>query len=245
MTLFNFSGFDVMRALLWYMVLLICATTSAAEPGCSRPLRISADQTMVDIATTEEAWFLRFVRENQCSYLLLGSDMSTQRRLQMLASGELDVVLSATFTPDRDRVAYFSAPYRQEVFYFLVHTQHKALPTIDDYLAHRFFLILPRYGVYPDAINDLRRRFGAQHQLNEYKDAQQGFALLNRNSQAVMLMLDGYYEPLRDQYPQFNVLPWRLFGNPLHAMFSRTSTQLSDVERFNDWVKRNPYAGVR
>ncbi len=234
-----------MPKLLLWLLLIFSVTRTAAEPGCSRPLRISADQAMADIASTEEAWFLRFVRDNHCSYLMLGTDMSTQRRLQMMASGELDVVLSATFTSDRDRIAYFSAPYRQEVFYFLVHAKHTALPTIDDYLTNRYFLILPRYGVYPDTINDLRRRFAAQHQLNEYKDAPQGFALLNRNPQAVLLMIDGSYEPLREQFSQFNVLPWRLFGNPLHVMFSRTSTQLSDVERFNEWLKRNPFAGAR
>ena len=187
---------------------------------------------------TQEAWLAQFLNAYRCTAIWLGPDFSTQRKLQMMANGELDIIMSASANSERERIAYFSIPYSQDKFYFVIKKTQKPLATIDDYLREKYFIILPRYGIYPTTITELRQRFSAQHLLTEFKDTEQGFALLNRNPRSVMLVLDSDYELLRDSYPDTELLPWHLSGDPIHLMFGRASTTVEDVELFNEWAKR-------
>lgn len=229
-----------MRALRLAWISFFAFSAFAAEPPCSRTFRVAGDLNSTTVNGSEEAWFNRFLQDSGCEAVWIGSDISSRRRQQLLSAGELDVVLSATRTVEREQIAYFSQPYRQETFYFVRLSRTRELATIDDYLTEKYFLVMPRFGVYPDTVEQLRQRFNQHHLLVEYKDSQQGVALLQRQPRSIMLVFDLSYDAFNPQ-PDLQRLPWQLQGNWLHVMFARASTQNHDVERFDSWAARHPF----
>lgn len=127
-----------MRAKL-LLFFLFMFTAHSGETTCSRVLRITGDESDTLISQTEAEWFSRFLAAHHCRAIWLGSGISTQRRLQMMVDKQVDVIIGASFTAERDVIAQFSAPFRHEKFYVLARKSSTKWTSLDDYLAHNYF----------------------------------------------------------------------------------------------------------
>lgn len=172
-----------------------------------------------------------------------GCTLSFQRgdwagNLRALARGEIDLLGSATLTPEREAYAVFSAPYRDESFRLFVRAGTISDPpetTLTDWLAVPNRLGLTQGYYYGEDINALQDDPAFADRLVELPHGDAGFDALLAGE------VDGVLE---DPYVATAVLrrrglredvqmhPMDLGSSSVRLMFSRVSVDPSVVQRF-------------
>lgn len=160
--------------------------------------------------------------------------------LRLVESGELDLLLGATETPDRKAFAYFSDPYRQESF--RIHVSAEELDswsdkTFEELLSDGFRLGLTSGYVYGDKIDTVLDNAEYQEQIVDVPVGELNFVNL------MDFRIDGFLEDpfvaasinqRREWGVPLATLPLDLHSGDVRIMFSKSSVEPGTVERFNN-----------
>lgn len=160
--------------------------------------------------------------------------------LQLVHSGDLDLLAGATRTPEREEFARFSEPYRQESFLIFVRADEldkwSGTP-LTELLENGFRLGLTHGYIYGDKVTQVLADSRWQDQLVEVPVGELNFLnLMDFN-------IDGFLEDpfvaasienRRDWGMDFEALPLDLHSGEVHLMFSKASVDAATVERFNE-----------
>lgn len=159
--------------------------------------------------------------------------------LQLVRSGDLDLLPGATRTPERESFAHFSEPYRQESFRVHVRADEVANwsgRSLQELLADGFRLGLTRGYIYGDEVEQLLEHPQWQDQLVEVPVSELNFLNL------MDYRIDGFLEDpfvaasiahRRDWGMNFEALPLDIHNGNVRLMFSKSSVDRELVERFD------------
>jgi polar amino acid transport system substrate-binding protein len=187
----------------------------------------------------------RAVFEDELGMDLSLPEISWQKQLQLLELGDLDVASGAFRTPERERWALFSAPYRtEEVVIFSREGEIRLENEADlERLLERSTL---RIGIvagyhYGDRIARFERQYATSARLVKAQDELENL----RN------LVEGRVDAVPIDRVVGATIVWRqhwqdelksnrlvLFRGPVHAIFSRRSVDPTVVTRFDAAMKR-------
>lgn len=169
-------------------------------------------------------------------------NVPAKRSHQMLRAGQLDVLMGATMTDERQNYALFSTYYRDEELRLFVLDEQKDQINIDkweDIFTKKLRLLVPSSGWY-----------GADYQESQYRLEQEHLLVLSPDSDKSVQMLiygrgdmivgDTLAMPyIASQHQRIKLVPLKLVldQNHIHLMFSKASIKTSQLEQFNHAIK--------
>lgn len=184
----------------------------------------------------------RVAQEAGCSLQFTG-DIPAKRQLVLMQSGEQDIQLAASMTPEREAFAWFSPDYRHETVALLVRPESvkqlhiKDLQQLaDDDMA----VVAPFNGWYGPAYAELLPKLEKLGRLRLFKNTAQGLELLNTRRGDV-LVGDRYsflYVARQLGMPVPQPLPLAVNDDVVHFMFSKKSVPLQDLNTMNEALRR-------
>lgn len=238
---------------------LHCAVASTAPDTaiCPQPLRIHLD-LHAPSAFHDGAGQLRgmdvdmisaIMQASGCQFRWHVTPMTGARILKSLQDGEIDVMIRASKTADRERNFWFTQPYRQEVVGLFARNrsdlpEHLSIP---EALRLGLRLIGPASGWYGVEFEQYRNRFKQEKSYTPYPDAQIGtemlFATPSRGD-LVLIDADLFYHfvgpdrvmDIRQASPQLHI-------TPAHLMANRQTVNLATMAALNKAIRRLLHAG--
>ncbi|WP_376693318.1 substrate-binding periplasmic protein [Wenzhouxiangella sp. EGI_FJ10409] len=187
-------------------------------------LDVDLIEAMADAADCELAW-------EQGSWASM---------LQLVRSGDLDVLPGATRTAEREAFAHFSAPYRQESFRIHVRADESdrwSGMTLTELLENDFRLGLTRGYIYGEEVDAVLDDPQWRDQIVEAPVGELNFLNL------MDFRIDGFLEDpfvaasidhRREWGVTFEALPADIHSGSVHLMFSKAGVDAEVVERFDD-----------
>ncbi|MDZ7791144.1 MAG: transporter substrate-binding domain-containing protein [Xanthomonadales bacterium] len=159
--------------------------------------------------------------------------------LQLVRSGDVDLLPGATRTDEREQFARFSEPYRQESF--RIHVRADEVDqwsgmTLTELLENDFRLGLTRGYIYGEEVDAVLENPRWRDQLVEAPVGELNFLNL------MDFRIDGFLEDpfvatsidhRRDWGVTFEALPTEIHNGNVRLMFSRASVDAEVVERFD------------
>lgn len=159
--------------------------------------------------------------------------------LQLVRSGELDVLLGATRTSEREAFARFSEPYREETFRIHVRADEAGQwegKSLTELLEEGFRLGLTQGYIYGENVTDILEDEQWSDQLVPVPVGELNFLNL------MDFRIDGFLEDpfvaasianRREWGVTFEALPLEVHSGDVHLMFSRETVDETVVERFD------------
>ncbi|MDX1677655.1 transporter substrate-binding domain-containing protein [Arsukibacterium sp.] len=220
----------------------IAQRMSAVPPQCSLTMGFDAWEpyqymTVGNTVTGLDVELVRAIAaEMQCELSIVQG--SWVELLGMLREGEIDFVLGASVTEDRQTFAYFSEPYRQEQFSLYVRAEDVDLPvtSIEEFIAAGYKLGIVNEYYYGDEIAKL-------YASAQFRPQFVG-AIISEMNMARLLdeEIDGFLE---DSFVAASILRRKglddlikphqitLGNNDVYVMFSKASVEEQLVAEFN------------
>jgi polar amino acid transport system substrate-binding protein len=188
------------------------------------------------------------LKEAGCS-LDLQAELPTARRQRLFEQGKLDLMLSASKTPERRRYAHFSIAYRHETVGVFArasaqrHFQH--LSSFDALLRDQASLLAPKVGWYGAAYARALPTLAAAGRLSTFINFSQGLRMLDAGRADLIL---GDTLALRHQARQqgmaISAVPLVVLRAPVHLMLNKSSTTQADLDHINAAITRLEQQGV-
>jgi polar amino acid transport system substrate-binding protein len=177
------------------------------------------------------------------------AELPTARRQRLFEQGQLDLMLSASKTPERRRYARFSVAYRQETVGLFAragaqrHYQH--LSSFDALLRGQASLLAPKVGWYGSAYARAQPALAAAGRLSTFIHFSQGLRMLDAGRADLIL---GDTLALRHEAKQqgmaISALPLVVQRAPVHLMLNKRTTTQADLDRINAAIARLEQQGV-
>ncbi|QLG89238.1 transporter substrate-binding domain-containing protein [Chitinibacter bivalviorum] len=229
-------------------VMALLLSTSAT--ACSRPMRMAIEQwppyiysdakgqpAGVDIELARAIF-----AEAGCS-LQIGLELPRKRRIDQFMKGEIDLMLAASDTPERQAFSRFSSAYRTEsISLFTLNSKLDKYREISEFgtvLQQKITLLAPNAGWYGDDYKKHYFWLNEARLLSPYETSTQAIKMLSGN-RAELLMGDTgalIYEA------KLQSVPLEQIGKPIHSdkvslMLSKKTTTEKDVQILNAAIER-------
>ncbi|WP_430475126.1 substrate-binding periplasmic protein [Thalassospira lucentensis] len=234
----------------WVLLGLIAtAHPSYANPmqTCERPLTVRVSETYIPFSFKNElgaaagkdvALISQIMADLGCEVTFVF--LPWKRALLELEQGHLDILPSASITPERQVYALFSQPYRNEVSGLVVRKEDEGrflLQTIDDIILYDMKLGHVRGAYRGELFEQFQKLPGAPMQLTDVSISEIGFNLLlkKRIDGLVGIPAVTLAHAERMGIADNLIAHSFIFGSdPIHLMYSRKSISQKLVDRIND-----------
>ena len=179
-----------------------------------------------------------------CQWRWHVTPMTGARIIKSLRDGEIDLMVRASKTPDRERFARFSQPYRHEIvgLYAKTHTDLPERLTLADALRLGLRLIGPASGWYGIEFEQYRNRFKQEKRYTAYPNAQVGTELLFATpSRGDLVLIDAdlfYHFVGPDRVMDIRQASGQLHITPAHLMASQKTVNAATVAALNKAIRR-------
>ncbi len=224
----------MMRLTVWLLLLL--TTDVLATPPCQRTYR-----TTTSIGAENDVsmrYLKRLLQTIQCPLKIVPYELSHQRRVRLLADGEIDLVMEASKLPERDSYAWFSLPYRDEKT-LLITLRDKSpinqVKHINDVFTQRLTILSPAGGWFGPDVERERQHWRESHLLIVYKDPIPGFRDLRLGRAQLLLTTDLVFR--EHQLDDLVTLPFVVHQEAVYIMFSKRTVSAAEVAVFNDAIQ--------
>ncbi|HEY9104991.1 substrate-binding periplasmic protein [Chitinimonas sp.] len=231
------------------LILLLVLATTSGEAACSRVLRVPFEHwrpyAYLDAAgkpTGLEVALLKAIGQEAGCHIRYLQDIPRKRRLLMFRQGEIDLLLAASDTPERQAYAWFSLPYREEEvlpFALAGDESVRSLTSLDMVLAARLPLIVPSDGWYGARYARLLQDFETAGLLTRYERYEQAARLLASGRGRVVIG-DRYALRLsaREAGAQLAEMDFVINRDPVHLMLSKRSLLPADRDALDGAIRR-------
>ncbi|WP_229258747.1 substrate-binding periplasmic protein [Duganella flavida] len=188
------------------------------------------------------------LKEAGCK-LKVQAELPTSRRQRLFEQGQLDLILSASNTPERRRYARFSIAYRHETVGVFArssvqrHYQH--LSSLDALVQDNVALLAPKVGWYGKAYARAQPTLTAAGKLSTFNNFAQGLRMLDAG-RADLILGDtlALRHEARTQGIAISALPLVVLRAPVHFMLNKASTSQADLDHINAAITRLEQQGV-
>lgn len=220
------------------LVLFLLLLSLQAAAWCERPLRVNVGEwqpyvhlqkdggvTGIDIELLK-----RVTGIVKCRLAFV--QVPAARAHDLLAAGEIDILMAASDLPERRAYAWFSRPYRQEEMVVLALAGAKKPDSFAALAGSGQRLLAPRFGWYGRGYARWRQPLLDAGRLQFYDHYAQGMAMLAVGRGDLIL---GDARAL--QQVESGMALGRAFvanASPVHMMLSRRTFTAGDVKRIND-----------
>lgn len=231
-------------------VLLGILCGGARADGCSKPMTLAtgewAPYSYHDAQgrfTGIDTEMVRAIFKEAGCRLVERSPMPASRNLTLFERGQIDLMMGASMTPQRRKLAHFSVPYRDEVvgLFSLAETggRYLGLRSFDDVIASKLTLLAPRVGWYGPDYDRHMNALLANKRLYQFTDFAQGIRMLAAGRGTFMLGdASGVEDAAARQGVKVQPLPFWLVEDKVHLMFNRASVSEADVRRIDGAILR-------
>lgn len=239
-----------MRAVWIGCLLLLALGQAQAHVGCTRPLRTAwtdwppysmADEQGRPVGLDVEL-LQRVAQEAGCTIEFTGS-VPAKRQLALLQSGEQDIQLAASITPEREAFAWFSPDYRHETVALMVRADsasHYRIKDLGQLADDDMAVVAPFNGWYGAAFAEVLPKLEKLGRLRLFKSTTQGLELLNTRRGDVLVgdLYSFLYVARQQGMPVPQPLALTVNDDMVHFMFSKKSMSTQDVNALNDAIRR-------
>lgn len=237
---------------------LLLATPAVAAPvnACSKPISMSTgdwppynyydDQHRsrgldIDLA--------RAVFKEAGCILVEATPLPQPRNTVMFEQGRVDMMSGASKTPEREREAWFSVRYRQEVvgLFVLADKAHnyKFANSFDALMDAGLSVLAPRIGYYGPGYAKHMPALKASGKLFQFPSFEQGMSMLVAGrADTIMGDVETIVLAAVRQNVRVQQLPFTVLDAPVFMMFNRKSVPEADVRRINGAIERLEKKGV-
>ena len=169
-------------------------------------------------------------------------NVPAKRSHQMLKAGQLDVLMGATMTDERQAYAHFSSYYRDEELRLFVLDEQKDQINVDkweDIFTKKLRLLVPSSGWYGVDYQESQYRLEQEHLLVLSPDSDKSVQMLTYG-RGDMIVGDTMAMPyIASQHQHIKLVPLKLVldQNHIHLMLSKASMTPSQLEQFNHAIK--------
>ena len=187
-------------------------------------------------------------KEAGCTLVELRS-MPAIRNLSLFELGEVDLMMGASRTPARDKLAYFSVAYRDETVGLFALADDAArfgnISSFADYLTGPLSMLAPRAGWYGAQFESQAPALQRDGRLSRFGDFEQGVRMLEAGRASFILGdAAGIEHAAARVGVKVQPLPFWVLHAPVHLMFSRSSVTPADVQRIDAAIGRLKKRGV-
>lgn len=167
----------------------------------------------------------------------------TTRNMMLFESGVIDMMMGASLTPERQKLAWFTSGYRNEkvAMFSLAEraARYRALRTFDDFVAGRLTMLAPRVGYYGEHYGRHMAALRDGKRLFQFLDFTQGIRMLAAG-RADFMMRDpaGVEHAAAREGIKVQPLPFWLVDAPVHLMLNRATVPEADVQRLDAAIVR-------
>jgi len=230
--------------------LFVTALLSLPALGCSKPMKMTIEQWPPYIYTNAQGQAAgldielvqAIFKEAGCT-LEIGTEVPRKRRQYMFSKGEIDVMLAASKTPEREAFSYFTSPYRNEsVSLFTAPKKLEKYQDIDNFatiLKQRITLLAPNAGWYGEDYKTHYFWLNEANLLSPFESFAQAIKMFEVN-RAELLMGDTgalVYEA-KQKNVALAALPNLVHNDTVRLMLNKKSTTEADVKRLNAAIAR-------
>lgn len=233
------------------LLLLIAAPVLAGESPadgnvCERPLRFS------EIDGVSENYLARVIAMEVVPAMgcvlepvkMIGASL---RHQQMLQKGDLDMMAEASRTPERERHAWFSLPYRVERI-VLIRSRNseraRQVLSIDDVLGRKLKIIDAGTNWLGPEVARLRPQWRSAGLMVAEDKPDVAMNALRDGRVDLAISSDEFFQSIRAEYPTLEMVLPPVYEAPVHFMFSKRSVSREQVDRFDEalrrWLARHP-----
>ncbi len=186
--------------------------------------------------------------EAKCT-LVFSDGVSRLRRDLLFSQGQVDLILAASNTPERQAIARFTAPYRMEVVRLFAlpdsAQRYQGVKGFDDILRLGERVLAPTGGWYGQDYANAEPKLQARGLLSTYKSFDQGLKMLEAGRGGLIM---GDFLGLNKSSATTGVaitpIAYIVLRAPVHLMLNRANISEEQVGRINGAIARLEARGV-
>jgi polar amino acid transport system substrate-binding protein len=178
------------------------------------------------------------------------TELPWKRHLQYIKTGEMDMAMGASHTPEREKTAYFSKPYREEKVNLFVrkgNIDKIKLKTLSD-LSNSDYMIGVEDGYfYGEEYKQLITTKEFYTHINDVIDLEQNVALLLKGHIDGLLVDPITMKAFSKKYlleGEFEAHPLKIYQDNIHIMLSRKSCTPETLNAINKAISKLKKNGV-
>lgn len=229
---------------------LAAALLGAMPPAHACSLRLGFDQwrpyiyrdTRAQLVGLDVELAQAIFKEAGCT-LVIGAELPGARRSLLFQQGQIDLLLSASDTPERRVYARFSISYRNELVGIFTSpanlARYRQIDTFETLSKQAVTLLVPKQGWYGDAFVEASPKLALAGKLTPYNNYYQGVRMFNAGRAGLIM---GDMVALRDEAKEQGVeiaaLPFIVLRAPVHLMLNKATTSQADLDRLNGAIAR-------
>ncbi|WP_372862992.1 substrate-binding periplasmic protein [Pseudoalteromonas sp.] len=167
---------------------------------------------------------------------------TSSRAFEELKEGRIDVVFAASIAPDRQRYAYFSDTYRDEIMRVYKYSDSPNITNLNDIFYRDLTLAIGRGGYYGPAFVQFKQNHPAHVIMMPTADKR--FAMLNKNRVDYAIEDEVAAQYFIHQHSSVEPVTKMAAINKssIHLMLSKKSINQAELQTINELIKQNKSA---
>lgn len=167
------------------------------------------------------------------------TELPWKRHLQYIKTGEMDIAMGASHSPDREETAYFTLPYRHEKVNLFVKkgTANKIhLATLSDLSNSNYMIGVEGGYFYGKEYQKLITTKEFYTHINDVIDLEQNVTLLLKGHIDGFLVDPVTMKAFAEKYSvqdEFEIHPLKIYQDDIHIMLSRKSCSVETLNKIN------------
>ncbi|OHU96869.1 hypothetical protein BIW53_04820 [Pseudoalteromonas byunsanensis] len=163
---------------------------------------------------------------------------SSARALEQMQSGQIDVAVMVSYTPQREKYGYFSKPYRQEKMRLFSTSPARPIDSIVQLLDEAKSIGLSIGSFYGEELASLARNSKYQQQLVGISSANRRSDMLVKKRVDFIIddLITGLYITKIRGYEQIKPWPYVVHDNQVHILLRRSEGNLALLSDINQAI---------
>jgi len=212
---------------------------SSVQAECTRHYRTIALSTA--ISDVSAVFLQRVMTEAHCQLIFVPYGLTNQRRLRLIADGEIDVVAEASRLPEREEYAWFSLPYRDEKTFLLGRRDDAAITNVrhvNDVARLQLRILAPDGGWFGPELQRERQTWRDLKLMVPFRDPASGMRDLRLGRANLLVATDALNQQQLAAQLDLYVLPFIVHTEAVYLMFSKRTVSIQDVELINKALQK-------
>lgn len=217
---------------------------------CSKPIRMAVEQWPPYVYTDEnnqpagiDVELTQAIFNEAACQLIIKAELPMKRRQIEFEAGQLDMLVAASITPEREAYSRFTIPYRTEsVGLFSLpknYGRYKDISSFDQILREKIIILAPNAGWYGDEYKNYHQQLHSSQLLYTFEHFSVGLKMLeNERGSLIMGDTGAILASERILNLKIQPLPWRIIEDKISLMLSKKSTTEQDVQILNAAIDR-------
>lgn len=177
----------------------------------------------------------------QLSHQVSFIELPWARHVNYIKTGEIQIAMGASFTPERETFSYYSIPYRSEqVNLYTLKNKPLNINTLDDVIDSEYIIGVESGYFYGDLYDELIKRPEFEKHISEVLDVEQNVKRLLKGKIDALLVDPYTMKSFIKKYRMSDEItndPIVIYKADIHFMLSKKTTSLNLLKEFNNAIE--------